>query len=378
MKISRWAAAAAGLAAGALALAGPAAAGHNDVSVNIQADGCQVNVTSSWASDEHLVDNTKVVVRHAGATGAAVVGSPFGVELAPGTTSVEWRVWGGGERDYDSPALTDLPALLDHLDGGGDVLDADAPGVAWHELAVAGCQPAPTPTATASPQPTAEPTTDPGCELVDQLDVAEERRDGYDRGLFGDYDRDALLAASLDSHGGYYSLWDHRHYDDASEVDVDHLVALAEAWDSGAHSWDAATLDRFGGDVSNLSLLTDNVNASKGDGDVTEWLPLHEPFIDEYIQQWIAVKAEYRLSVDPAERDRLTALAVEHGLCDEAEPAPGVAGGGEQLPTTGVPAAGPLRSGASTKGMDQLRCIWVKDADGNWIKTWDCGGTQCG
>lgn len=164
MKISRWAAAAAGLAVGALALAGPAAAGHNDVSVDIQADGCRVNVTSAWANEQHLVDNTKVVVRHNGATGAAVVGSPFGVELAPGTTEVEWRVWGGGERDYDDPALADLPALLAHLEAGGSELDADAPGVAWHELAVEGCEPQPTPTATASPQPTVEPSVDPTTE----------------------------------------------------------------------------------------------------------------------------------------------------------------------------------------------------------------------
>lgn len=113
------------------------------------------------------------------------------------------------------------------------------------------------------------------CDLVDQLDVAEEDRTGYDRDLFGDYDRDALLAASLDEHGDYYSTWDDTHYDHPGDVDVDHTVALAEAWDSGAHSWDAATLDAFGGDPINLTLLTDEVNqADKSDGDFAEWVPV--------------------------------------------------------------------------------------------------------
>lgn len=163
MKISRWGAAAAGLAVGALAAAGPASANHNDVSVDIVTEGCDLTATSSWASDEHLVANTVVVVRTGGATFSAAVGSPVQVELEPGTTTVDWRVWGGGERDYDDPALDDLPALVAYLDGGGDVLDPDAPGVAWHELAVEGCEPEPdpTPTATAEPEPTATPTTEP-------------------------------------------------------------------------------------------------------------------------------------------------------------------------------------------------------------------------
>jgi LPXTG-motif cell wall-anchored protein len=166
MKISRWAAVAVGLAAGGLALAGPASAHHNEVAVDITTDGCQLTATSAWAGDQHLVGNAVVVVRHDGEVHTAEVGDQLDVELAPGTTAVEWRTWGGGERDYDSPALADLDALLEHLDGGGDVLDGDAPGVAWHTLAVEGCEPEPTPTPTAdpTPDPTVEPTVEPSTE----------------------------------------------------------------------------------------------------------------------------------------------------------------------------------------------------------------------
>lgn len=103
---------------------------------------------------------------------------------------------------------------------------------------------------------------------IASLTVAAEQRAGYDRDLFGDYDRPALLDASLAEHGCYFSAADDLCYSDAGEVDVDHIVALAEAWDSGAHSWTAAQLDEFAGTTSNLWLMTDNLNQSKSDDDI--------------------------------------------------------------------------------------------------------------
>lgn len=177
------------------------------------------------------------------------------------------------------------------------------------------------------------------CELVDQLDVATEQRDGYDRDLFGDYDRDALLAESLDEHGDYYSVWDDTHYADASDVDVDHTVALAEAWDSGAHSWDEATRDQFAGDPANLTLLTLSVNRGpKSDGDFVEWVPSVSELLDEYLLAYVNVKATYNLSVDETEREELLDAAIELGLCDYDEsPAPSTGGPDDaaDLPVTG-------------------------------------------
>lgn len=182
------------------------------------------------------------------------------------------------------------------------------------------------------------PDGDSTCELVDQLEVADEHRDGYDRDLFGGYDRDALLAESLAEYGDYYSFWDNQHYDDPSEVDVDHTVALAEAWDSGAHAWSEEQRNKFAADPANLTLLTDNLNASKGDRDIAEWLPPYEPHVDEYVLAYVGVKAAYNLTVDPAEQAVLLQLAEELGLCQAAGNEPNTAPSTEaesELPVTG-------------------------------------------
>jgi hypothetical protein len=146
------------------------------------------------------------------------------------------------------------------------------------------------------------------CAAVQDLRVAPEDRNGYDRDAFGDYDRDALLAASMEQHGDYYSAYDNVHYDDASEVDVDHAVALAEAWDSGADEWSEARRDEFAGDTANLALLTDNVNQSKSAQDIEEWQPSYDGAVGGYVTRWVQVKSKYDLSVNQAEREALLAL----------------------------------------------------------------------
>ena len=61
----------------------------------------------------------------------------------------------------------------------------------------------------------------------------------------------------------------------ASDLDIDHVVPLAEAWDSGASSWTTAKRQAFANDLTRPQLIavTDNVNQSKGDQDPAEWLP---------------------------------------------------------------------------------------------------------
>lgn len=151
----------AGLGAGALgittalALATPASAHHNIPSVDVQEGECgAVTIGTEWTQDTHTVANTVLVVQAHGEQHTA----PIGEQLEIGATeqetaTIRWRIWGGGERNYDNPALDSLPDLLDHLDGGGDVLDPDAPGVAWHKLYVDGCPPEEDPTPTPTPEP---------------------------------------------------------------------------------------------------------------------------------------------------------------------------------------------------------------------------------
>lgn len=157
--------------------------------------------------------------------------------------------------------------------------------------------PAPTPTPTQGPK-----RSGAACPLVEGIAVAPERpRAGYDRDLFGDPDRRALLKASLAAHGDYFSVWDNKHYTDAGDVDVDHTVALAEAWDSGADQWTASQRDRFAADPENLTLLTDKINqGAKSDNDPAEWLPAR-PRVTGYLTAWTSVKRGYGLSMDRAE-----------------------------------------------------------------------------
>lgn len=86
---------------------------------------------------------------------------------------------------------------------------------------------------------------------------AEPKREGYERGLFRHWDDDdgdrcdtrcEILAAQRRSDGLWFSEWDGYSTDDTSELHVDHIVALAEAWDSGAKDWTSAERDRFADD----------------------------------------------------------------------------------------------------------------------------------
>jgi len=142
----KYAVAAAVLAAGLVVSATAASAHHNvPVTTTTEPGACgEVTIGAQWSEDTHIVDNTVLVVQAGGEQFTAPVGESITVgpfETAPVT--VRYRVWGGGERNYDQPALTDLDALVAHLDAGGSPLDGDAPGVAWFELEVEGCVPGP-------------------------------------------------------------------------------------------------------------------------------------------------------------------------------------------------------------------------------------------
>lgn len=167
---------------------------------------------------------------------------------------------------------------------------------------------------------------------VAELPVAAEIRTGYQRSLFplwidadgdGCNTRNEVLiaeAVTTPAVGAGCALsggrW-HSYYDDAtwtapSDVDIDHLVPLAEAWDSGARSWTTAQRRGYAndlGDDRDLVAVTDNVNQAKGDQDPADWLPPLAAVRCRYVQEWVAVKLRWRLTVDTAEKAALTSLA---------------------------------------------------------------------
>jgi hypothetical protein len=161
---------------------------------------------------------------------------------------------------------------------------------------------------------------------VRQLPVAAETHVGYDRDKFrhwidadGDC-RDEMLAAESRSRvrgcdvtrGRWLSYYDRARWRHSSDVDIDHLVALAEAWDSGAKRWNARTRQRYAndlGDRRSLVAVTDNVNMSKSDRDPAEWLPHFGKC--RYVNEWTAVKIRWSLRVNRAEKRALQRRA--HG-----------------------------------------------------------------
>lgn len=158
------------------------------------------------------------------------------------------------------------------------------------------------------------------------LTVATEVRTGYERDLFPTWDtisgtcntREWILkrdgtnvvtnSACTATSGSWYSPYDGATWTAASDVDIDHLVPLAEAWDSGARNWTTAQRESFANDVTRPQLLavTDNVNQSKGDKDPAEWMPSLTSYRCTYVRAWVQVKYYYNLSVDSAEKTALT------------------------------------------------------------------------
>ncbi|MBL7627849.1 HNH endonuclease family protein [Frankia nepalensis] len=108
--------------------------------------------------------------------------------------------------------------------------------------------------------------------------------------------------------GSWYSPFDGATWTNASDVDIDHMVPLAEAWASGAWAWTTAQRQTYANDLGGPELwaVTDNVNQAKGDKDPAEWQPPLASFRCTYARAWVQVKYYYHLSVDSAEKSTLT------------------------------------------------------------------------
>jgi hypothetical protein len=91
----------------------------------------------------------------------------------------------------------------------------------------------------------------------------------------------------------------------ASEVDIDHVVALSDAWQKGAQRWSARRRVAFANDPLNLLSVGAHVNRAKGDGDAATWLPPNKRFRCDYVARQVAVKRKYHVWVTRAEHDAI-------------------------------------------------------------------------
>lgn len=159
-------------------------------------------------------------------------------------------------------------------------------------------------------------------DALASLPVKAERREGYDRDLFPHWSsqgdncstRDVVLIdestdpatapdAECDYSGSWFSVYDGETTTDPSTFDIDHRVALAEAWDSGAWRWDTDTRERFAndlGDSRSLIAVTASSNRSKGDREPHDWMPDRAKCT--YLVRWVVVKVRWRLAVNRGEK----------------------------------------------------------------------------
>ena len=92
------------------------------------------------------------------------------------------------------------------------------------------------------------------------------------------------------------------------DVQIDHVVALSNAWQTGAFKLSYDKRLAFANDPMNLLAVKGRLNSQKGDGDAATWLPPRKDIRCAYVAQQIVVKAKYKLWVTPSEKAAMVAL----------------------------------------------------------------------
>ncbi|KAK1831527.1 hypothetical protein QBC39DRAFT_351514 [Podospora conica] len=117
-------------------------------------------------------------------------------------------------------------------------------------------------------------------------------------------------SACASTSGTWKSPFDGATWTAASDVDIDHMVPLKDAWVNGAKSWTTAKRQTFANDINTPQLwaVTDNVNQAKGDKSPDKWKPPLTSFYCTYARSWVSVKSTWQLSVTSAEKTALTSM----------------------------------------------------------------------
>lgn len=93
-------------------------------------------------------------------------------------------------------------------------------------------------------------------------------------------------------------------------VQIDHVVALSDAWQKGAQYMDYSVRNAMATDPLNLLAVDASANSKKSDGDAATWLPPNKKFRCQYVARQVSVKYKYKLWVTEAERDAIAGILV--------------------------------------------------------------------
>ncbi|WP_238845596.1 HNH endonuclease family protein [Nocardia terpenica] len=180
---------------------------------------------------------------------------------------------------------------------------------------------------TVSAEPPGIPNTTAARRMLHSLTVSDEHSmSGYSREKFPHWSRasgecsirETVLQrdgtgvhADAKCHitaGTWHSPYDGKTVTDSSDVHIDHVVPLAEAWRSGARQWNTSQREKFANDLADPQLIavTASSNRQKGDRDPSQWLPPSLTYRCTYAEMWIAVKWAWHLTIHPNEKDALS------------------------------------------------------------------------
>ncbi|MEU0764980.1 HNH endonuclease family protein [Streptomyces microflavus] len=186
--------------------------------------------------------------------------------------------------------------------------------------------------------PTAEVIT--LADAVGLVKVVEEDRTGYTRTKFkhwnsGDDSSDgcntrnevllaeAVVAPTVGAGckltgGAWTSYYDGQEVSSAGSLDIDHMVPLAEAWDSGASAWSASRREAYANDQGaavSLVAVTARTNRSKSDQDPADWMPPSSKAQCRYVGEWVSTKLRWGLTADDRELEALKVYS--EGPCED-------------------------------------------------------------
>lgn len=124
----------------------------------------------------------------------------------------------------------------------------------------------------------------------------------------------------------------------ASLIDIDHVVALGNAWVTGAFRWAAVKREAIANDPLNLLAVQASANRQKSDADAATWLPSNKAYRCAYVARQIAVKAKYGLWVTAPEKQAMQRVL---STC----PGQALPKGGNPVPVATDPAPAPTTPG---------------------------------
>jgi hypothetical protein len=99
-----------------------------------------------------------------------------------------------------------------------------------------------------------------------------------------------------------------RGADTSGDIQIDHVVALADAWRTGAWQMTSTERLKLANDPLELLAVDGKANMEKSDGDASAWLPSNKPFRCQYVSRQIAVKQKYSLWVTQSEKDSINGV----------------------------------------------------------------------